>query len=393
MTTPPPIPVRGLFALALVGLAFSLLLPGALAQVASGSREVMAGDRLRISVTEQPELNGDYTVAGDGTIDFPLIGRILVETESTAMLGDKLESALKSRYFKVATVQVDISDFVEGSIHITGEVRRPGSIEFGKGSILTLFEAITQSGGLTENAAGSQVRILRWKPGGSMERQVIAVDVQSMIDTLDFGRDQYLRPRDIVLVPRLGDTDEARAHEFLVLGQVAKSGFHKYTENLDVIRAVTAAGGFTTHADIKSARLLRLQPDGNYLPSTIDLSRLFGGGDMTMNMPVGPGDIIFIPSAEQASRGQAYFLGEVRNKGPYNLPNEGKVTLAQAVLAQGGLSEFANGKKVKLIRVAPNGSRQTLTFNVDEILSTGDFSKDIPLESGDVIVIPGRVLF
>jgi hypothetical protein len=51
-----------------------------------------------------------------------------------------------------------------------------------------------------------------------MERQSIEVNVQAMLDTMDFSKDQYLRPRDIIVVPSRGE-EEGR-NEFLALGEV-----------------------------------------------------------------------------------------------------------------------------------------------------------------------------
>ena len=207
---------------------------------------VVAGDRLRIGVAEQSDLGGVYAVAGDGTIDFGFIGRITVADMTVSEAADMMERLLEEKYFKEATVAVEIQDFVEGSILVMGAVQKPNAIPFSGGQIMTLMEALSHCGGLDRNAAGKEVRILRWKVGGGMERQTITVDVQSMIDTLDFGKDQYLRPRDIVFVPTLGGSEGVS--EYLALGDFTSPGFHPYTENLDVIRAVTRAGGVSRDA-------------------------------------------------------------------------------------------------------------------------------------------------
>ena len=42
------------------------------------SRRIMAGDRLNISVREQPDMSRVYAVAGDGSIDFAFAGRVVI---------------------------------------------------------------------------------------------------------------------------------------------------------------------------------------------------------------------------------------------------------------------------------------------------------------------------
>jgi polysaccharide export outer membrane protein len=354
------------------------------------SKEILAGDRLRISVEEQSELNDIYAVAGDGTIDFPLIGRILISDMTPEQAAAKLAKALERKYFKQASVQVNVAEFVDGAILVMGAVKHAGSIPFKGGTILTLVEAITMSGGLTGGADGSDVKILRWKPGRGMEREIITVDVQSMFEDLDFSKDQFLRPRDIVMIPQLGG-GEGRA-EFLALGEVLHPGFHPYSEGMDIIRAITRIGGVSQQAKMDAVRLLRSDGQGNYTPISVDLSRLFGAADMTMNLAVKPGDILFVPSAAQATGGQVFLLGAVKRQGPIALPLNQEMTLARTILTSGGFGEYANDGKVKILRTAPDGSKQNLIVNVGRILKTGSFEDDVPLRNGDVVIVPERIL-
>lgn len=379
-------------------IAFSFILLFALwvgAVEESFVRKIMPGDRLRITVSEQPDLNKVYAVAGDGTIDMQLLGRIPIVDLSAQEAADLVEQKLTDGYFRKATVDVQVSDFVEGSILIMGAVQSPGEIPFRGDDIMTLTEAIARRGGLLREAAGTEVRILRWKPGGTMERQIIIVDVQTMMEDLDFKNDQYLRPRDMIIVPTLdqvgGGSGESR--EFLTLGEFGSPGFHPHSANMDMIRAITRSGGVTRLGVLSAARLLRLdEATGQYVAIPVDLSRLFGSADMSMNMPVRAGDIIFVPSAEQATGGQVFLLGEVQRQGSIPLPLAQESTLAKTILNAGGFTKFSNEGKVRVLRDAPDGTKQTLTFDAGRILKTGAFEDDLPLLDGDVIIVPERIL-
>lgn len=372
-----------------------VLIAGAFPQAASGQepyvRRIMPGDRLRIAVQEQTELNRVYAVAGDGTIDIGVLGRISLADMTAPEAADFIEARLLDGYFRQATVQVEVADYVEGSLLIIGAVGSPGEIPFRGDDILTLAEAIARRGGLARNAAGTEVRILRWKPGGSMERQVIVVDVQSMFEDLDFSNDQYLRPRDMVIVPSLGGGAD-RQNEFLVLGEFGSPGFHPYTKDMDLIRAVTRAGGVSREGRLQAARLLRADEDGVYQAIPIDLSLLFGAADMSQNIPIRPGDILFVPSAQQALRGQVYLLGEVNRRGAFPLPMETEATLAKLLLSAGGTTKFANESRVRIMRDAPDGSKQTLIVNVGRILKHGTFEEDVPVMDGDIIIVPEAII-
>ena len=352
------------------------------------TRRIMAGDRLDISVREQSDLNRTYAVAGDGTVDFSFAGRVFLAELTPDEAARRLEAVLKDRYFRDAHVEISIANFVEGDIYVTGAVQEPRSISFRGDSIMTLIEAITQCGGLLPNAAGDKVRIIRWRPGGSLEKQVIEVDVQSMMERLDFSKDQYLRPRDYIIVPTRGEVgQEEESNEFLAMGEVRSPGYHACPRDFDVIKAVTAVGGLGEFANWSMARIMRRQPSGEYAILPVDLNRLFSAADMSCNLPMRRGDIFIVPSVRNNVSAQLFLLGEVAHPGAVSFMPGPNATAARIILANGGLTEYADGR-VQLQRTAPDGSKKSMTVNVKKILSSGAFEDDVALQDGDVMVAP-----
>lgn len=223
-----------------------------------------------------------------------------------------------------------------------------------------------------------------------MERQSIEVNVRKMLDTMDFSADQYLRSRDMIVVPSRGE--ENGRNEFLALGEVKVPGFHPYSANLDVIKAVTRVGGLGEFADWSSARILRPRPNGEYALIPLDLGRLFGAADMSMNLPLQAGDIFFVPSIRNLVRAQIYLLGEVLQPGSVALSPGPNATVARLILDRGGITEFANAGKVQIQRTAPDGSKKTMVVDVARILKKGTFEDDVPLQDGDVVIVPEKGL-
>jgi len=350
---------------------------------------ILGGDRLRISVEEEPEMNRVYPVAGDGTIDFGYIGRVRIAGMTVAEAADHLEALLEEKYFRSATVTAEVAEFVEGDVLMLGELSSPGPISLSGDRILTLVEAISLSGGFTKQAAGHAVRILRWKTSGTMERDSIVVDVQSMMDSLDFTKDEYLRPRDMVVVPRLGEGEGGA--EFLALGEVGAAGFHPHTEGLDMLRAISRIG-VGKDAQMEAASILRPDGRGGYTKLNVDISRLLGAADMSQNLSIYPGDILFVPSSSHAFRGRIYLLGEVSHPGAVALPNDRDATLAKTILRSGGFTKFANDGKVRILRTGPDGEEREVVVNVARILKTGAFQEDVPLLDGDVVIVPEKIL-
>lgn len=102
--------------------------------------------------------------------------------------------------------------------------------------------------------------------------------------------------------------------------------------------------------------------------------------------------IIGVDSISTRSRGRVYITGQVRNQGGLELPAEEVLTVSKAVLKAGGLADFANRRKVKLVRKRPNGTSETQTVDLVEILDKGRLEKDIALEPGDLINVPERLI-
>ena len=357
------------------------------------ARRILAGDRLNISVQEQADMSRVYAVAGDGSVDFSFAGRVVIAELTEEEAAAKLEAILEKDYFKEAHVSISIANFVEGDILVQGEVANPGVLSFRGDSILTVTEAIMRSGGLTERAAAERVQIIRWVPGGRMERETITVNV-AKIFAGDFSSDQYLRPRDTVLVPRRGEAEEEETPEVLALGEFVKPGFYSYRHDLDVIKMVTRAGGLGEFADWSAARILRKRAGANdYSVVPLDLNRLFSAADMSVNLKFQPGDIFFVPSMRNKVRAQVYLLGEVAQPGARDLTPGPNATVARLVLEAGKGTEFSYLGAVQVHRIAPDGKRKTLEVNVGKILETGDFDADVPLQDGDVIIVPEKSLF
>lgn len=352
-------------------------------------KTIIGGDLLRVTVDESPDLDGIYTVAGDGTIDLNYVGRVTLEGLTVDESAAHIKSILESSLFKRATVGVEVSEYFSGSIMLLGAVQSPGSIPYKGNEIITLLEAIIGAGGMTPRAASDQVKIFRWRSGGSMEREMITVNLKQIMEEYDFSLDQYLRPRDIVVVPELGQ--DGGVSEFLALGEFGSTGFFPVTDNMNMIRAVSVAGGVSKEAHLEGGRVLRPDGGGNYSIIPVDFSRLFGAADMRMNIQIYPGDILFVPSASQQSAGKVYFLGEVESPGMFPLPVGEMATLARTILQRGGLGKFSNGAAVRIQRKSPDGTTQTLVYDVDQILDSGNFDQDLPLQDEDVIMVPGKI--
>jgi len=359
-------------------------------------RNILSGDRLSITVLESPDMNETYAVDGDGTILLGELGRVNIVGMTMEQAEIKIKTFLENKYFKSATVGITLNEFVKGSVTVMGAIGSGGdstSSSFGYGGgkhtiafsgdqIVTVFEAIVQAGGLHPRANAEEIMILRWKPG-SIQREIRTINVRNMFEKLDFTGDEYLRPRDIVYVPKLRGED---AHEILVLGAISGVGYHPHYEGMNVLRLVAAIGGVGNNPASASARILRPnKKTGDYKKIPIDIPMLFAGRAFDQNYELLPGDIFYVPPPNFANAGSVFFLGEVGRPGPFPLPLSGEMGLARAMM-QVGFSPFAKQTSV-MVRRYIDDEKQEIKFNVKEILKTGEFERDLPLQDGDMIIV------
>lgn len=82
---------------------------------------------------------------------------------------------------------------------------------------------------------------------------------------------------------------------------------------------------------------------------------------------------------------QVKIIGQVKT--PQSLPYRDGMTVLDAVLAVGGLSQFAAGNRSRLVR-NENGKQTEIKLKLDDLLNKGDTKQDLALRPGDILVVP-----
>jgi polysaccharide export outer membrane protein len=152
-------------------------------------------DELDIIVWTQPQLSGKVTVASDGTISMPLIGRVPV----AGLTPDQLKVELEKRYARYvhdANATVRVADPASHVFYVLGEVNKPGVYKLHSGEVLS--QALAEAGGLGQFADAGKIRILRHK---EKETVVLTVNYYVVRSGGDVSADVPVEPGDTVQVP------------------------------------------------------------------------------------------------------------------------------------------------------------------------------------------------
>jgi len=101
--------------------------------------------------------------------------------------------------------------------------------------------------------------------------------------------------------------------------------------------------------------------------------------------------IIALDVAGLKSPGRVYVTGQVRTQGPLDIPPDETFTVSKAILRAGGFADFANKRKVKLIR-KKGASTETTIVDVDLVVRRGRTDKDPVVQADDTIIVPERLI-
>ncbi|MEW9898434.1 polysaccharide export protein EpsE [Chitinivorax sp. PXF-14] len=162
-----------------------------------------------------------------------------------------------------------------------------------------------------------------------------------------------------------------RSKQVSVLGHVNRPGRYALDTSSTVSDLLAMAGG----ADPQGADdiVLIQQHDGKTTRREIDLLALLQKGDVSLNLNVGQGDVIYVPRAPLF-----YVYGEVQRSGAYRI--ERQMTVSQALSLGGGLTPRGSDSRIVVKRRDAKGAVQTVSIGLDD-----------PVQPDDVLFVKERV--
>ena len=278
------------------------------------------GDRLSLNFFNVPEYNGERSIAVDGTLVLPLIGKLPVAGLTVEGASQAISNAYAS-YLVTPLVTVDVLSPRPLQIGISGEVNKPGAYEVplggSEGSPVvewpTVIEALRLAGGITNQADIRSVEIQRMSPSGSP--QTVRLDLWEVLQTGNVRNDITLRSGDAISVPTATalspeELTQLSAANFspdsiqvTVVGEVTSPGAQEIEPNAPLNQALLAAGGFDPRrANTETVELIRLNPDGTV--SQREISVAFDQGiNETSNPSLRNNDVVVVGRSAGAAFG------------------------------------------------------------------------------------------
>jgi len=179
---------------------------------------------------------------------------------------------------------------------------------------------------------------------------------------------------------------EKTRRSIFVQGQVWQPGKYDFEGLLTIWDAIKEAGGATATASLEAVRLIRVE-GGLSTTTIVNVQQALDSGNLELLPALKPGDTIIVPdrTAPYPGKGAVNVIGAVFRPASYFLSEDKR--LADAILAAGGTAENANLRKVKILRMAPDGSSTTMEINFKKYLETGDLQFNPVIRPNDTISI------
>lgn len=356
----------------------------------AASQVINLGDRLKVFLPGEDELNNEFSVDDRGFITLPEVGDIPVSGLNLEQAVTIIRQALSTVYRDVSRLEITIKQH-RLLITVLGFVQQPGQINLPEKSNVQM--ALSLAGGLK---AGAQLDKIQLKRDG----ESLTFDYKAYLDSGDESLIPKLQTMDSLFVPASplignveaefdtatllagGDASEDKT-AIKVFGEVANAGLFSFKQESTVIDVLMRAGGVTRFAGVEQIRVIN-----NNVPTIFNLKAYLDNGESSEAMILAEGATIFVPIAAKEVKVGArmvYVMGEVQKPGAFE--NQEGATFLDILANAGGPTRFAETRQIRLLRA--NGD--VVPFDLQDYTEKGSLKAPVPeIIAGDAIFVPEK---
>lgn len=141
--------------LLLIGVAMAL--PANAQSATDGAYRLGTGDKVRVTVYNEPTLSGEFDVNDQGMVSLGLIGPVAIGGKTLSEAQELITQKYGKDYLVNPRVNVEVLNY--RPFFILGEVKNPGSYPYVNG--MTVVNAVALAGGYTPRANHDRIFVKR----------------------------------------------------------------------------------------------------------------------------------------------------------------------------------------------------------------------------------------
>lgn len=234
------------------GLMSVMLTMAAMAHAApTGDYVLGAGDVIRISVYQNPDLTLDTRVSEGGSISYPLLGTVKIGGLSVSEAEKKIATGLRDgNYLKQPQVSILVAQVKGNQVSVLGMVNRPGRFPLEMANT-KLSEVLAQAGGLVTGSSSEVIVVTGMRNGKTFRKEV---DFPLIFAANNPEDDMIMQNGDTVYVDRVPYV--------YVYGEVQSPGTKTLQRDMTLLQALAASGGLNLRGTEKGIRVHRRDANG-----------------------------------------------------------------------------------------------------------------------------------
>ena len=209
-----------------------------------------AGDAVRITVYQSPDLTLEARIGETGLVSYPLLGNVKIGGMTVNAAEKLIAEGLKNGNFvKAPQVSVLVTQVRGNQASVLGQVNRPGRFPI-EATDLRLSDLLAIAGGIA--VGGADTVVLVGARNGQRIRKEI--ELSTIFRSANRDDDMLVLNGDVVYVER--------APIVYIYGEVQRPGPMRLERGLTVMQALATGGGLTQRGTARGLRLHRKQADG-----------------------------------------------------------------------------------------------------------------------------------
>lgn len=227
-----------------------------------------AGDVVRISVFQNPDLSLEAKITESGLVSYPLLGAVKIGGMTVSQAEKTIADGLRSGNFvRQPQVSILVSQVRGNQASVLGQVNRPGRFPI-ETADLRLSDLLAIAGGVSPGGADI-VTLVGTRDGKPYRREI---DVPAMFREPSRESDVLVQNGDTVFVER--------APQAYIYGEVQRPGALRVERGMTVMQALATGGGLTLRGTEKGLRVHRKGADGKIVVIQPSLDDPLRDGDV-----------------------------------------------------------------------------------------------------------------